>query len=778
MSKVCIFDLEVENHEHFGKLAFPKHPLNYIVAAGWAHDNAPVQHVYYNNKEEAKAFSFNDVLGDCTELVAHNATFELHWMLHTSYDELMAWLKRGGQIYCTQYAQYLLSMQQDTYPTLDAVAVAYGGTTKIDAVKLLWDSGSLTSEIDKDLLIEYLTGAGGDIENTRIAYKGTYKLLKERGMLPMFRERMRSLLFGAIATWYGLHVDCEVAFNNLSKNNERIDELTDALVSLIPDDAPAEVKQQFNTGSRFHLSALLYGGAQKYEKQVPYDPPKYIKEDYYKFEDGCSIKASDVAGLDATAQLQAMDLHGGVLRYKAGKNKGLPKIFREDTDVAKLKKEEFVYVHKGLVQFTDLTDDIANEFTGKRAQYRGAQELSCGTPVYSTKDEAVELLARFVPEVKPIAELAALNKDVGTYYLKHKYNADGSIKSTSGALSKLDGQDIINHRLNNCATVTGRLSSADPNFQNLPRGDEGKAHQSMVKEHFTSRFTDGRIVEVDYTALEVVTGAAITNDKALLDNLLAGTDMHLLRLSGKLKRSYDELKAIYKDKTHPEHSYIKQERTYIKPPSFAAQYGASARGISFATGVSVEFAEWFLANEAELFPNFIGYRDTVRSMVEAIGLESPMRRELYDDGSYGLYRQGYFEAKGGTRYAFRQHSQWKDGQQVLDYKDTEIANYWCQGEASFIVQVSCGLVINWLIANDFFGGKVLPINTVHDAIYLDCINEEWASYAGKAVAQLMAATPKYMCEVMPKYREWRYDVTPFPAAAEMGKNMMNKTEIK
>ena len=210
MSKVCIFDLEVENHEHFGKQAFPKHPLNYIVAAGWAHDNAPVQHVYYNNKEEAKAFSFNDVLGDCTELVAHNATFELHWMLHTSYDELMAWLKRGGQIYCTQYAQYLLRMQQDTYPTLDAVAVAYGGTTKIDAVKLLWDSGSLTSEIDKDLLIEYLAGAGGDIENTRIAYKGTYKLLKERGMLPMFRERMRSLLFGAIATWYGLHVDREV----------------------------------------------------------------------------------------------------------------------------------------------------------------------------------------------------------------------------------------------------------------------------------------------------------------------------------------------------------------------------------------------------------------------------------------------------------------------------------------------------------------------------------------------------------------------------------------
>ena len=53
-----------------------------------------------------------------------------------------------------------------------------------------------------------------------------------------------------------------------------------------------------------------------------------------------------------------------------------------------------------------------------------------------------------------------------------------------------DGSGIIHHRLNTCATVTGRLSSSNPNLQNLPRPDEdgdGVA-KSKVKQVFTSRF--------------------------------------------------------------------------------------------------------------------------------------------------------------------------------------------------------------------------------------------------------------------------------------------------
>jgi hypothetical protein len=71
--------------------------------------------------------------------------------------------------------------------------------------------------------------------------------------------------------------------------------------------------------------------------------------------------------------------------------------------------------------------------------------------------------------------------------------------------------------------------------------------------------------------------------------------------------------------------------------------------------------------------------------------------------------------------------------------------------------------------------KVVVINTVHDAIYLDVQGEDLANEIGKFVAAIMADTPKRLCEVLPKLKEWRYDTTPFPAVAEYGKTMYDKT---
>jgi DNA polymerase I-like protein with 3'-5' exonuclease and polymerase domains len=308
-------------------------------------------------------------------------------------------------------------------------------------------------------------------------------------------------------------------------------------------------------------------------------------------------------------------------------------------------------------------------------------------------------------------------------------------------------------------------------LQNLPRDGTSK-----VKEMFASRFgSAGRIVEVDYTALEVVALAAISGDDNLMAALLNNIDMHCQRLAGVLGEPYDEVYEKCHNKEHPQHKQYKQLRTDIKPRAFAAQYGASAAGISFATGCTIEDAQTFLDAEAKLYPQSISYRQVVRSKVEQNGAKNPPKREIRDDGGFGAYREGHFDLfDGATRYAFRTFEKRVEGQLVQDYKDTQLANYWCQGEASFIVQVACGRVIRWLIANDFFGGCVLPINTVHDAIYLDCVNEEWARYAGKMVQQIMESTPKYMAERMPQYQQYRYHTTPFPAAAEFGPNMMKK----
>lgn len=166
----------------------------------------------------------------------------------------------------------------------------------------------------------------------------------------------------------------------------------------------------------------------------------------------------------------------------------------------------------------------------------------------------------------------------------------------------------------------------------------------------------------------------------------------------------------------------------------------------------------------------------VRPAVEASGLEAPPERECVDN-VWGIFRRGFFQAKSGTCYSFRQYSKRVDGQVIMDYKDTQIANYWCQGEASLIVQAACGRVIREFIQRFGLGGEALPINTVHDAIYLDCASEEVAISAGKLVQKLMEETPTWLAEQIPALKEWNYHTTPFPAAAEQGACMAHKVHI-
>lgn len=208
------------------------------------------------------------------------------------------------------------------------------------------------------------------------------------------------------------------------------------------------------------------------------------------------------------------------------------------------------------------------------------------------------------------------------------------------------------------------------------------------------------------------------------------------------------------------------------------QYGATAAGISYSTGCSLEEAEEFKAIEFKLFPESNAFpAEFVRPQVEETGNAELPQREQSDDGIWSLYRRGYYQAKSGTCYSFRQYNQWKEGQQVMDYKDTQIANYPIQGESALIVQAACGRVIRELIKREFFGGKVLPINTVHDAIYLDCATEALAIEAGTLVREIMEATPKWLAEKIPALKDWSYHTTPFPAVGEYGRSMAEKIHI-
>jgi hypothetical protein len=799
-----IIDIETENHQYFGAVASPRHPKNYVVACGQCIDTptafGPVTGEYFAERPK-KWLSIPD---DVWLLVAHNAAFELDWMLHTEREEITRFLKRGGRVFCTAYAEYLLTNQQETYPSLDETAVKYGGTHKVDGVKLLWEQGQLTSQIDKDLLFDqYLIGPAGDIENTRKAFYGQVQALQERGMWQMALVRMDGLVYNCFAMDAGLHVHRDTAFSLKATQEQALQALTETFRGH-RQDIPQFV--EFKESSDFHMSAWLFGGPVKYRIRDTWFEddgvtPKYEKVECYTFGD--QTVELGAGGMSADQFEHYVKQFGAVQRYASGKSKGHPKVVKVDSSTPKQKWYDRVFTLKPTIKLNLLPQDFRREF---EREHTGKRKLSDGTPVFSTGSDCIQTLSlrdEFPPEIrellKNLLKFAKIDKDLGTYYLREVCDEDGNVVKQSGMLQYLTEQDIVYHVLNTTSTVTTRLSSNRPNMQNIPRGDT-----SDVKKMFTSRFDNpnwlrfshgagiiskdlmlecilgvkqnvrqGAIIEADYSALEVVTLAAFSKDKALVDALLNNIDMHCMRLSKKLGEPYESVLAKCKDETHPDHKRYKTMRTDIKPKSFAYQYGATAMGIAFSTGCTVEEAQAFIDAEKALFPGVEKfYEDEVFLKVYA---SKKIHREQSDDGSWRPYGRGTWTAPGGTCYEFREYPKniWADGQraEIMEFKPTQMRNYPIQGESGYFVQGMAGQVMRWLVSEDFFGGRVFIINQVHDALYFDC---------HLSVLPRVAQVVKHIMEGLPEYfNGMGYDLqVPFPAEVEAGPSMYEKSKVK
>lgn len=768
-NKIMHLDLEVQNHPYYGAIASPRHPDNYVVLNGWRIDPpgavGQVEYFEANSKEEAQ--NWLKIPDDVSLIVAHNAPFEIDWMLVQQREELMKFLKRGGRIWCTAYAHYLLSNQLDTYPSLDVIAPMYGGTPKVDGVKILWDKGVLTADIDRALLLDYLVGPSGDVANTATIFYAQYKQLTDRGMLKMAFERMEGMLFCCFAMDAGLHVDREIAFKQLREGEEKIAAIRSEFLKFRTH-IPEEVG--FKESSDYHMSAWLFGGPIKYKARVPAldesGAQKYESTECYMFGE-----TPVPVGLTAEEFERCVITYGPCDKYKAGKNKGLPKVHKvKDPSKPQTKWGELVFNCTPLVDLSLLPKDIRKDFED---DFSGKRTLADGSSVYSTGADCIEMLSKRkeLPEdvravLTKLLEFAKLDKDIGTYYLRQEFDDDGNVVKQSGMLQYLNDKNIVHHVLNCTSTVTSRLSSNRPNMQNIPRGDT-----SDVKKMFTSRFgKDGFIVECDYTALEVVTLAAFSKDKNLCKALTDGIDMHCMRLATQLGETYEEVLKKAKDGSHPDHARYNSMRTAIKPKAFAYQYGATAAGIAYATGDTVESCQAFIDAEKKLFPEVEAFYDNV--ITPYVFEHTEVCREQRDDQSWGVYKRGYWQSPGGTCYSFRQYSKtkWEAGSriEIMEFKPTQIRNYPIQGESGFFVQGICGLVIRWLINNDFFGGKVYAINTVHDAIYFDCHRD---------VLDVVAAGAKAIMEYLPTHfnSQYGYDMqVPFPAAVEFGSSMHEK----
>lgn len=765
--RYLILDLETQTHTRFKRKANPFLPENYIVARGWkVEGDTQCSAEFYDDVDSVKSLHIPDDVG---VIVAHNAKFELLYEMRFSSESLHAFFKRGGRIWCTQYAEYLLNAQQQKFHmnSLDQIAPAYGGRVKIDGVKALWDAGVQTSDIDRDLLMDYLIGTeeegrnSGDIGNTELVYLGQIKAAEELGMLTAIKLRMDGLCSTSEMEFRGLKIDIERARGDLRKRLAEQAQADEELSQYIKD-MPEGLT--FNWNSPVHKSALIFGGTVKYQKQDTYVDPA----------------TGELARLKATERWPLFD--GEAVDPDPHKRKCQ---FDEDRNLYwRLGQDQDTYLSgkkKGEGKFRNVSvpgelkvkyQDFFHEFPGyviPLDEWKSSLTDGLGGPVYSTSGEVLDTItanAGNVPFLAALGDANRLNKEIGTYYVK----TDPKTGEKKGMLTCVQPWDhMVHHKLNHTSTVTSRMSSSDPNLQNLTRADfdaETGKYKSEVKAMFVSRFgKDGKMTEIDYSQLEVVVMGLLSLDTNLCRDLHNKVDFHCKRVALKNSVSYEFALDACKNDDHPEYSKWKKERTKCKIFSFQRAYGAGAALIAAETGMDVEEVKALIEAEDKEYPG-------VTKFNAAVEREVTETAEPFHDGErgYRTFRRGTYQAVTGTLYSFQSYDapDYLRRKGITDtFSPTEMKNYPVQGTGGELVQMVLGQLWRWFVRNDFFGGKAYLVNTVHDCVWADCHHT--------VLDRVVAGMVKIM-QAIPHFLKHFFGINcpvSFPVDAEVGDNMLD-----
>jgi DNA polymerase-1 len=139
-----------------------------------------------------------------------------------------------------------------------------------------------------------------------------------------------------------------------------------------------------------------------------------------------------------------------------------------------------------------------------------------------------------------------------------------------GILRWVDKDLKIHTTLNQAGTVTGRLSSRDPNLQNLPRP---KGDNFKIREAFTAS-PGKRLVVADYDQLEMKLMAHFSGDVRMIEAIRSGKDLHCVTVSLMFGERYEEVYAAKQAKNpSPEQEILLMKRQSAKAVGFGLIYG-------------------------------------------------------------------------------------------------------------------------------------------------------------------------------------------------------------
>jgi DNA polymerase-1 len=300
---------------------------------------------------------------------------------------------------------------------------------------------------------------------------------------------------------------------------------------------------------------------------------------------------------------------------------------------------------------------------------------------YSTSADVLEMLRGKHPVVDMILENRELSKLKSTY-----------VDALPAAVDPQTGR--VHTSYNQTGAVTGRLSSTNPNLQNIPiRTEEGR----RVRNGFIAA-KGNVLLSVDYSQIELRIVAHMAQDESMLAAFKAGEDIHATTAAA----VYDvDLDAVTKDM-----------RRHAKAINFGLIYGMSAFGLTRSTDLTLAESEKFVKTYFQKFPGVKKYLDGIRQLAA---------------------QQGYVETLLGRRRYFPA-LQGKLNQQLKNREEREAINAPIQGTAADIMKIAMLKIPSALEAA---GLKAKMLLQVHDELVLECPEKEMEKTA-KVVQETMS----------------------------------------
>ncbi len=220
-----------------------------------------------------------------------------------------------------------------------------------------------------------------------------------------------------------------------------------------------------------------------------------------------------------------------------------------------------------------------------------------GTP--STNEEVLQELALDYPLPKLILEYRGLAKLKSTY-------TDKLPKMVNPATGR------VHTSYHQAVTATGRLSSSDPNLQNIPvRNEEGR----RIRQAFVAQ-SGYKILAVDYSQIELRIMAHLSGDKALLDAFRHGKDIHAATAAEILGLDIEQVSS--------------EQRRRAKAINFGLIYGMSAFGLAKQLDMGRNEAQDYMNVYFERYPGVLEYMESTRNTASEKGyVETLFGRRLY-----------------------------------------------------------------------------------------------------------------------------------------------------